>query len=161
MTSRALANDRCPAKLDLVVCVGNRTLDAQKLAVFQKDDRVVAAQRVFQQPLGIVGASTARPPAGPGNGRTSDSNCPSDAWPPNGRCRCSPGARTGILSRPLLMYWILAIWLMISPTASSTKSANMKSIDRARAGHGGSAARPTNPRSQIGVSQSRTGPYSS
>ena len=39
-----------------------------------------------------------------------------------------PRSSTGILSRPLLMYCILAIWLMISPTPSRTKSANMKSI---------------------------------
>jgi hypothetical protein len=39
-----------------------------------------------------------------------------------------PRKRTGILSRPLLMYWILAIWLMISPTESRMKSANMKPI---------------------------------
>ena len=50
-----------------------------------------------------------------------------------------PRSRMGILSRPFDMYCILAIWLTISPTASSTKSANMKSMTGRRAGHGGTA----------------------
>ena len=70
-------------------------------------------------------------------------------------------SRTGIFSRPLLMYCILAIWLTISPTASMTKSANMKSTTGRVPGHGGAAGQPDEPRSQIGVSQSRSGPYSS
>ncbi len=72
-----------------------------------------------------------------------------------------PRSSTGIVSRPLLMYCILAIWLRISPTASRTKSANMKSITGRVPVIAAPQARPTNPRSQIGVSQSRTGPYRS
>ena len=72
-----------------------------------------------------------------------------------------PRSRIGILSRPLLMYCILAIWLMISPTESRTKSANMKSMTGRVPVMAAPQPRPTKPRSQIGVSQSRTGPYRS
>ena len=69
-----------------------------------------------------------------------------------------PRSRIGIFSRPLLMYCILAIWLTISPTASRTKSANMKSITGRVPVIAAPQPRPTKPRSQIGVSHSRSGP---
>jgi len=72
-----------------------------------------------------------------------------------------PRSTTGIFRRPLLMYAILAIWLTISPTPSRTKSANMKSITGRVPVIAAPQLRPTNPRSQMGVSQSRTGPYRS
>ena len=72
-----------------------------------------------------------------------------------------PRSRSGIFSRPLLMYCILAIWLRISPTASRTKSANMKSTTGRVPVMAAPHARPTKPRSQIGVSHSRSGPYRS
>src|SRR5256885_1177070 len=69
-----------------------------------------------------------------------------------------PRSSTGIFSRPLLMYDILAIWLMISPTPSRMKSANMKSITGRVPVMAAPALRPTKPRSQMGVSHSRSGP---
>ena len=57
------------------------------------------------------------------------------------------------------MYCILAAWLMISPTASSAKSANMKSTTGRVPVMAAPHASPVKPRSQIGVSRSRRGPY--
>ena len=70
-----------------------------------------------------------------------------------------PRSRTGIFRRPLDMYCILAIWFTISPTESRMKSANMKSITGRVPVIAAPQARPTKPRSEIGVSHSRSGPY--
>ncbi len=69
-----------------------------------------------------------------------------------------PRKMSGILSRPLLMYCILAIWLMISPMASRMKSTNMKSTIGRLPVIAAPAHMPTKPRSLIGVSRSRSGP---
>ena len=89
---RALADDGRLAERDLVVLLGHRPLDASRLAVFEEEHRVVAAQGVREQPLGVVGRRRARRRAGRGSGRTSGSSCPSGASPPSGRCRCSRAA---------------------------------------------------------------------
>lgn len=65
----------------------------------------------------------------------------------------------GIRSRPLLMYCIFAIWLMSSPNASLMKSMNMKSMTGLVPVIAAPQPRPTNPRSQIGVSHNRSAPY--
>ena len=39
---RPLADDGRPAELDLVVLLGHRPLDAEDLAVFEEQDRIVA-----------------------------------------------------------------------------------------------------------------------
>ena len=70
-----------------------------------------------------------------------------------------PRSRIGIFNRPLLMYCILAIWLMISPNASMMKSTNMKSMTGRVPVIAAPPPRPTNPRSAIGVSQRRSAPY--
>ena len=46
-----------------------------------------------------------------------------------------PRSRTGILSRPLLMYCILAIWLTISPTRVEDEVDEHEIDHRPRAGH--------------------------
>ena len=66
-----------------------------------------------------------------------------------------PRSRIGMRIRPLDMYCILAIWLTISPTESRTKSANMKSTTGRVPVIAAPPASPTNPRSAIGVSQTR------
>ena len=70
-----------------------------------------------------------------------------------------PRSTSGILSRPLDMNCTFAIWLTISAQASSTKSTNMKSTTGRAPAIAAPQARPVNPRSQIGVSRSRSGPY--
>ena len=70
-----------------------------------------------------------------------------------------PLSTTGILSRPLDMNCIFAIWLTISPQASSRKSTNMKSTTGRAPAIAAPHASPVKPRSQIGVSRSRSGPY--
>ena len=65
---------------------------------------------------------------------------------------------TGTLMRPALIHRMRDAWLIRSPKASSAKSTNMKSTT----GRAPAIAAPThmveNPRSQIGVSRSRSGP---
>ncbi len=73
----------------------------------------------------------------------------------------APRSTIGILSRPLLMYWIFAVWLINSPMASSTKSKNMKSTTGRVPVIAAPVHMPTKPRSTIGVSRNRSGPYSS
>ena len=67
----------------------------------------------------------------------------------------------GIFRRPPLIHWSLHIWLSMSPKASVRKSMNMKSTT----GRAPLAAAPiamlVNPRSLIGVSRRRSGPYRS
>ncbi len=46
-----LADNRCLAELDLVIIVGNRAFHSQKLAVLQKDHRVVRRRARFKSPL--------------------------------------------------------------------------------------------------------------
>ena len=50
----AFANDGGLAKVDLVIVGWNGPFDVQELAVFQKDDRLAAPERLFHEPLGVV-----------------------------------------------------------------------------------------------------------
>ena len=142
VTSLALAHDRRLAELDLVVVLRHRPLDARAA----RDARGTApgrrsAARGAAAPwrrTGVDGHDDAQ--AGE-VGVHAGSSCRSGASPPSGRCRCSRAAGPASSAGRCDMYCILAIWLTISPTPSRTKSANMKSIDRPRAGHRRAARR--------------------
>src|SRR5215470_6969255 len=70
-----------------------------------------------------------------------------------------PRSTSGIVSRPLLIYWILAAWLNSSPIESRMKSTNIKSTIGRVPVIAAPVQSPTKPRSLIGVSHSRMGPY--
>ena len=50
----AFADHRGFAELDLVILFGDRAFDGERLAVFEEEHRVVAAQRPLEQALGVV-----------------------------------------------------------------------------------------------------------